>query len=97
MELNYENRDYAEWVIALLNNIEPNIFNEYLQKRSDADDKEKYKIALKNYIFAFPENFDETENAIYILGYEWDHISNYLISIGFNCDETIPGYKILYT
>ena len=96
MELNYENRDYAEWAIALLNNIEPNIFNEYLQKRSGADDKEKYKIALKNYIFAFPENFDETENAIYILGYEWDHISNYLISIGFNCDETIPGYKILY-
>ena len=96
MELNYENRDYAEWAIALLNNIEPNIFNEYLQKRSDADDKEKYKIALKNYIFAFPENFDETENAIYILGYEWDHISSYLISIGFNCDETIPGYKILY-
>lgn len=96
MELNYENRDYAEWAIALLNNIEPNIFNEYLQKRSDADDKEKYKIALKNYIFALPENFDENENAIYILGYEWDHISSYLISIGFNCDEAIPGYKILY-
>ena len=96
MELNYENRDYAEWVIALLNNIEPNIFNEYLQKRSGADDKEKYKIALKNYIFAFPGNFDETENAIYILGYEWDHISSYLINIGFNCDEAIPGYKILY-
>lgn len=96
MELNYENRDYAEWAIALLNNIEPNVFNEYLKKRSGADDKEKYKIALKNYIFTFPENFDETENAIYILGYEWDHISSYLISIGFNCDEAIPGYKILY-
>ena len=96
MELNYENRDYAEWVIALLTDIEPDVFNSYLKERSAADEKNKNKIALHHYIFAFPEEFDESEDAIYILGYEWDHISGYLTSIGFNCDETIPGYKILY-
>lgn len=96
MELNYENRDYAEWVIALLTDIEPDVFNSYLKERSAADEKNKNKIALEHYIFAFPEEFDESEDAVYILGYEWDHISGYLTSIGFNCDETIPGYKILY-
>lgn len=96
MELNYENRDYAEWVIALLTDIEPDVFNSYLNERSAANEENKYKIALEHYIFAFPEEFDESEDAVYILGYEWNHISGYLTSIGFNCDETIPGYKILF-
>lgn len=44
----------------------------------------------------FPEEYDENENAIYILGYTWNHISEYLSQNGFNVDTTFPNYLILY-
>lgn len=44
----------------------------------------------------FPEEYDENENAIYILGYSWNHISQYLSQTGFGVDTTFPNYLILY-
>lgn len=49
-----------------------------------------------NVCWKFPEEFDENENAVYIIGDNWSHISGYLISIGFNQDYRYPGYVILY-
>lgn len=49
-----------------------------------------------NVCWAFPEEFDENENAVYIIGENWNHITGYLISIGFNQDYRYPGYTILY-
>ena len=44
----------------------------------------------------FPENFDINENAVYIIGDNWPHITSYLISVGFSQDQSLPGYSILY-
>lgn len=44
----------------------------------------------------FPEEFKENENAIYILGYNWNFIADYLISIGFSADLRYENYYILY-
>lgn len=45
----------------------------------------------------FPEEFDENEDAVYILDNEArGHIIGYLISIGYNVDQQFEGYSILY-
>ena len=44
----------------------------------------------------FPEEFDINENAVYIVGDGWPHITGYLISVGFSQDQSFPGYSILY-
>lgn len=44
----------------------------------------------------FPEEFDINENAVYIVGDNWPHITGYLISVGFSQDQSLPGYSILY-
>ncbi len=43
-----------------------------------------------------PEEIDVNENAIYIIGNQWPHITSYLISQGFIADQTLPGYSILF-
>lgn len=43
-----------------------------------------------------PEEFDLNEDAIYIIGDQWPHITSYLISEGFIADQTLPGYSILW-
>ncbi len=43
-----------------------------------------------------PEEIDVNENAIYIIGDQWPHITSYLISQGFIADQTLPGYSILF-
>ena len=102
MELNYEDRDYCEWLLALYLEIPYEEFNKYEFAASDMSLKgaradEIYRsIPLANLRLAFPEEFDENENAVYILGSSWEHISGYLTSIGFECDTSFPGYKILY-
>lgn len=44
----------------------------------------------------FPEEFDINENAVYIIGDNWPHITSYLVSVGFCQDQSLPGYSILY-
>lgn len=102
MELNYEDRDYCEWLLALYLEIPYEEFNKYdfaakemFEKGASAE--EVYRsVPLYNLRLAFPEEFDENEDAVYILGNNWDHISGYLTSIGFECDTTFPGYKIMH-
>ncbi len=96
MELNYENRDYADWMIALYTEMNPTVFTDYDFKKLDTPEEEKNTVVMDHFVFAFPSDFDENEDAVYILGSNWDHISGYLTSIGFNCDTTFQGYKILY-
>ena len=43
-----------------------------------------------------PDELDVNENAVYIIGEQWPHIVSYLISEGFEADQTIPGVSILY-
>ena len=57
---------------------------------------EKDKTTYGRVTVGFPEEFDINENAVYIIGSEWPHISSYLISVGFEQDQTVPGYSILY-
>lgn len=65
-----------------------------------AGDKGEYfdkdKVTYGRVTAEFPEEFDINENAVYIVGNEWPHISSYLISVGFMQDQTVPGYSILY-
>ena len=49
-----------------------------------------------NVIIGFPAEFDENENAVYVIGDNWNHITSYMISVGFNADRRYPGYTILY-
>ncbi|MCR4923782.1 MAG: glycosyltransferase family 39 protein [Lachnospiraceae bacterium] len=87
MELQYENRDYSDIAVAFINQMDPKIYMEHIEKNSDS---------MGNVHFYFPEDFDENEDALYILGSNWGHISAYLKSIGFNSDEAFEGYTILY-
>lgn len=102
LELNYEDRDYAEWMLALYLELDPESFNKYDFARREMETKGasldviNKTLWLSNIQFAFPENYNENEDAIYILGYNWDHIAAYLIDTGYKCDTTFPGYKILY-
>ena len=43
-----------------------------------------------------PDELNPEENAVYIIGDDWPHIVSYLISEGFEADQTLPGYSILY-
>ncbi|MCR5302458.1 MAG: glycosyltransferase family 39 protein [Lachnospiraceae bacterium] len=42
-----------------------------------------------------PEEIDVNENAVYIIGDQWPHITSYLISQGFLADQRFPGCSIL--
>ncbi|MDO4188915.1 MAG: glycosyltransferase family 39 protein [Lachnospiraceae bacterium] len=96
LELNYENRTYGEWIIAMCLEMDPKVFSDYVELREQTPDEERNFLTLDHYTFAFPETFDIDEDAVYILGYEWNHISDYLTSVGFSCDTSYPGYRILY-
>ncbi len=87
VELEYRNRDYSDIAIALINQMDPEIYMEHVNNETNE---------LDNIHFYFPEEFNEDEEAVYILGSNWGHITAYLKSIGFNCDENWPGYAILY-
>lgn len=85
MELNYNNRDYTDLLIALYTYMDPNVW----RKHDNGEEN------MGHFYFYFPENYDPSENAIYILGHEWDHITSYLIGEGYYCDSTFEGYNIL--
>ena len=55
------------------------------------------EISTGKVIRHLPENFDPNENAVYVLGTEWDHVMNYMISeCGFQVDYVSENYRILY-
>ncbi|MBR4575048.1 MAG: glycosyltransferase family 39 protein [Lachnospiraceae bacterium] len=43
-----------------------------------------------------PEEININDNAVYIIGDQWPHITAYLISEGFLADQSLPGYSILF-
>lgn len=44
-----------------------------------------------------PPEIDKDENAVYVLGYEWDHIADYMATEwGFNIDYVSDRYRIVY-
>lgn len=60
---------------------------------------EKYSDEVNTYgnvTAGLPEEIDPNENAIFIIGSQWPHITSYLISEGFIADQTLPGYSILF-
>lgn len=63
------------------------------------DEDEKWSeecMSYGNVTIGFPEEFDENENAIYILDYNGrDHIISYLTSLGWYVDNTYPEYAIV--
>ena len=49
-----------------------------------------------NVTAGLPEEIDTNENAVYIIGDEWGHITSWLISEGFSSDWHFHGCSILY-
>lgn len=50
-----------------------------------------------NVILGLPEEFDENDNAIYVLDDEnRSHVTSALVGIGFLCDQQFDGYSIVY-
>lgn len=82
-EEQYEDLGKEEMILHAIGSIPPTDFDE------ERIDYGKYKLH-------FPENFDENENAIYILGKNWSHITGYLQSIGYNVDNCFENYSIVY-
>lgn len=82
MELQYEDREGETFMLSALKDIPPEEFD---YNRTE----------FKNVKLYFPE-FDENEDAIYILGYNWEHIASYLTSVGYNVDTKFDRYFILY-
>lgn len=79
----YEDQGAEVFLLSALKDVPPWEFDEH-------------RTEFGNVKLHFPENFDENENAIYILGVSWDHIASYLTSIGFNVDVSYENYYILY-
>ncbi|MDO4188913.1 MAG: glycosyltransferase family 39 protein [Lachnospiraceae bacterium] len=82
-EEQYEDQGAEVFLLSALKDVPPWEFDES-------------RTEFKNVKLHFPENFDENENAIYIVGYSWDFIASYLIEIGFNVDLSYENYFILY-
>ncbi len=75
--------------------IEPNLQAYYFAGKKG----EKYSEdnpTYGNVTARLPEEIDVNENAIYIIGDQWPHITAYLISEGFAADQSLPGYSILF-
>lgn len=50
-----------------------------------------------NVYLGLPEDFDENENAIYVLdNANRSHVTSALVGIGFLCDQQFDGYSIVY-
>ena len=91
-EINYSERDYADILIALYTETDPAVWHKYEEEKQN----DPTNTTLNNIAFSFPEEFDESEDAIYILGTDWGHIASYLRESGFNADTSFQGYTILY-
>lgn len=87
----YIERDYAhqtssDLLIGAWANLSPEEWS------SDPD-----HVHMGNIVQGLPEEISPDEDAIYIIGHNWDHIVNYMVSEwGFQTDNTFPSYTILY-
>lgn len=85
--LPYDKGYLAEEIIPAVGHVSPEDWGKYVDGKTEN---------IGRFHLNFPEEFDESEQAIYILGRDWDHISEYLISIGFKCDESTPSMRVLW-
>ena len=92
IEVNYHQRDYSDLSISLFTLTDPSEWRAH-EERKAAGIKPEH---IDDIYFAFPEDFNESEDAVYILGTDWGHIASYLISIGYRSDTSFPGYTIIY-
>ena len=54
-------------------------------------------ISTGKVIHHLPENIDQNEDAVYVIGTEWDHIVDYMVSEwGFQVDYVSENYRIVY-
>ena len=90
-EINYHERDYSDLCVALFTETDPSVWREYEKIKETSS-----PAFMGNIAFSFPEEFDENEDAVYILGTDWNHIVSYLVSIGYNTDTSFDGYTIVY-
>lgn len=60
----------------------------------DMYDESAYGYA--NVTLGMPAEIDINEDAVYIIGSEWPHITSWLISQGFMYDQSLPEYSILF-
>lgn len=87
----YVERDYAhqtssDLLIGAWANLTPEEWS------SDAD-----HVRMGHIVQGLPDEVSPDEDAIYILGHNWDHIADYMVSEwGFQTDNTYPSYTILY-
>ena len=88
VEIEYDDVMGEDLLVSLYGNISPTDWLAY----EKGDDRSH----IGRIMMHFPKAFDENEDAIYILGNNWNHISDYLRSIGFNTDYTFSNYQILY-
>ncbi|MBO4901205.1 MAG: glycosyltransferase family 39 protein [Lachnospiraceae bacterium] len=82
--LNYDDlAGYIPMFVCLYGNVHPKYGT---QKQTDFG-----KIYLN-----LPEEFDEREDAVYIIGNDWGGVISYMISVGFSTDSYFDGTTILY-
>jgi len=88
IEIEYDMLSSQDLMIACAGNVSQKDWLEYA-KGNTGDRMGRFNLH-------FTDNFDENENAIYILGNSWSHISEYICSVGFVWDKTFGNYAILY-
>lgn len=80
----YEHQTASDLIVGLYGNVEPK-------------DWTQDGITQGHFEQRLPEDIDPGENAVYIIGHNWDFIISYMISEwGFQADNTYPSYTILY-
>ncbi len=85
IQYQYEHQTSSDLMVGLYGNVAP------AQRTEDNSARQGH------FVLALPENIDENEDAIYILGHNWNHIVSYMVSEwGFTADNSFPNYTILY-
>ena len=83
IERQYDDLNAGDLTVGLYGNVPPSEW-------------EQDGIRQGHFMLHLPENIDLEENAVYIIGQNWDFIVSYMISNGFQADGTFPSYTILY-
>lgn len=83
IERQYDDLNAGDLTVGLYGNVPPS-------------DWEQDGIRQGHFMLHLPENIDLKEDAVYIIGQNWDFIVSYMISNGFQADGTFPSYTILY-
>lgn len=88
LEIEYDMATNSDLMVAAVGNVSSTDWRAYTNGETGN--------SLGKYDMHFTDSFDENEDAVYILGTSWNHISDYLVSIGFNEDRRFENYRILY-